>query len=267
MPDIGADFQKARRPDGDVVDPGVPDELPLTGRQRLGRALFRPSRAQAVVAALLAVVGFATVTQLRSTESGDSYAGYREQDLIDVLSGLAGTAQRARAEIDRLESTRDDLESDTNAHQAALTQAQKDADTLSILAGLVPVTGPGIRVTVDETDSPVSVETVVDTIQELRTAGAEAIQFNGQVRVIAQSYVEAGVGGIVIDGQQLSAPYVIDVIGEPDTLAGGITFPDGPRDRFAQDGATVEVQELQSLDIESVREATQPEFAQPEGSQ
>jgi uncharacterized protein YlxW (UPF0749 family) len=251
----------------DDIDPGVPDEPPQTGRQRLVNALFKPSRAQVVVAALLAVVGFATITQLRANEVDDSYSGYREQDLIDVLSGLAGTTQRARAEISRLEDTRDGLESDTSAHQAALKEAQTDADTLSILAGLVPVTGPGIRITVDESDTTVSVETIVDTIQELRTAGAEAIQFNGQVRVVAQSWVDAGVGGVIIDGQQLSAPYVIDVIGEPDTLAGGVTFPDGPRDQFERDGATVQVQELQSLDIESVRDAEQPEFAQPDTSQ
>lgn len=249
------------------VDPGVPDEPTQTGRQRLVSALFRPSRAQVVVGVLLAVVGFATITQLRANEVDDSYSGYREQDLIDVLSGLAGTTQRARSEIDRLQGTRAELESDTTAHRAALTEAQTEADTLSILAGLVPVTGPGIRITVEESDTRVSVDTVIDTIQELRTAGAEAIQFNGQVRVIAQSYVEQGVGGVIIDGQQLSSPYVIDVIGEPDTLAGGVTFPTGPRDQFVESGATVQVQELQSLDIESVRDPEEPQFAQPEGSQ
>lgn len=250
-----------------MPEPQDVEETPDSGRQRLVSALFRPSRAQVVVGALLALVAFATITQVRANEVDNTYSTYREQDLIDVLNGLAGTTQRARAEIDRLERTRDDLQSDTNAHQAALTQAQTEADTLSILAGLVPVTGPGIRVTVTETDTTVSVSTVIDMIQELRTAGAEAIQFNGQVRLIAQSAVEDGIGGIMIDGQQLSAPYVVDVIGEPSTLAGAITFPDGPQDRFEDDHAVVETQELKSLDIESVREPVTPDFAQPDDEQ
>jgi uncharacterized protein YlxW (UPF0749 family) len=254
-------------PDSDQDPLAEPDQTPQTGRQRLVSALFRPSRAQLVVAVLLALVAFATITQVRTTEVDDNYSGYREQDLIDVLTGLAGTTQRARSEIARLEQTRSDLESETNAHSAALNQAQTEADTLSILAGLVPVTGPGIRVTVTETDTAIDVASMIDTIQELRTAGAEAIQINGQVRLIAQSAFEQGVGGIIVDGQQLSAPYVIDVIGEPDTLAGGITFPGGPRDQFERLHAEVVLQQLKSLDIESVREAVPPDFAQPDGSQ
>jgi uncharacterized protein YlxW (UPF0749 family) len=250
----------------DGPDPAT-QEPPPSGRQRLVSAVFRPSRAQVVVGVLMALVAFATITQVRSNQVDDNYSGYREQDLIDVLTGLAGTSQRARAEIARLESTRNDLQSDTNAHAAALKQAQTEADTLSILAGTVPVTGPGVRLTVTETDSPISVGSVIDTIQELRTAGAEAIQFNGQVRLIAQSSVEDGVGGIIVDGQQLSAPYVIDVIGEPSTLSGAITFPAGPRAQFEESGAVVQIQKLKSLDIQSVREVTPPAFAQPNGPQ
>ncbi|MFC4785153.1 DUF881 domain-containing protein [Nocardioides sp. MAHUQ-72] len=240
---------------------------PDTGRQRLLTALMRPSRAQAVVAVLLAVVGFAAVTQVRANEVDDTYAGLREQDLIDVLNGLAGTTQRAESEIARLESTRRDLQSSTQSRQAALAQAQDRADTLAIMAGLVPVTGPGIRVTVTEDTAPVDVDTMLDTIQELRAAGAEAMQFNGKVRVVAQTAVESAVGGITVDGTLLSPPYVIDVIGEPHTLTGGMTFPEGPRAQFESDGQSVQIDELQSLDIESVVEPSQPQYAEPDGSQ
>jgi uncharacterized protein YlxW (UPF0749 family) len=245
----------------------TPQPAPDTGRQRLVSALTKPTRAQVIVAVLLAVVGFAAVTQVRANEIDDTYAGLREQDLIDVLNGLAGTTQRAESELSRLEATRRDLQSDTDARQAALTQAQERADTLAIMAGLVPVTGPGIRVTVTEETAPVDVDTMLDTIQELRAAGAEAMQFNGKVRVVAQTSVEEGVGGIYVDGTLLSAPYVIDVIGEPHTLSGGMTFLEGPKAQFEEDGQSVEIDELQSLDIQSVVEPGQPEYAQPDGSQ
>jgi uncharacterized protein YlxW (UPF0749 family) len=245
----------------------MPEQQGPTGRQRLFSALMRPSRGQAVVGVLLAAVGFAAITQVRFTEVDDTYAGYREQDLIDVLNGLAGTSQRAEAEIARLEATRRDLQSSTDARQAALEQAQERSATLSILAGLVPVTGPGIRITIKETDAPIDVDSMLDTVQELRAAFAEAMQINGQVRIIAQSSFEDGVGGIYVDGTLLSAPYVIDVIGEPHTLAGALTFPRGPKSEFETDGAIVEIEELKSLDIESVREPEQPQYAQPDPGQ
>ena len=216
------------------------------------------------MAVLLGIVGFAGITQVRAYEVDDTYAGYREEDLIAYLNGLAGTTQRAQAEITRLERTRDELRSSTNARQAALEQARDEADTLDILAGTVPVTGPGIRMTIDEVDGPVSVDTFLDTVQELRNAGAESMQINGEVRVIASTSFEDGTGGIVVDGKQLSAPYVIDVIGEPSTLVGGLDFALGPLDQLEDDGAEVKVDKLGSLDIESVVPAQRPEFAEPD---
>jgi uncharacterized protein YlxW (UPF0749 family) len=248
----------------------MPEQEPRvpTGRQRLVRALLRPTRGQVVVALLLAVLGFSAVTQVRFNEVDNTYGSLREQDLIDVLNGLASTSQRAEAEIARLTRTRDDLRSDTGAREAALAQAQQEADTLAIMAGLVPVTGPGIRLTVTEQDTPADVQDMVDTFQELRTAGAEAIQVNGEVRVVADTSVEDTVGGLLIGGQVVTSPYVIDVIGEPHTLSSsGVDFPGGPRDLFENEGATVEVDELSSLDIESVVELPKTEYAQPDAAQ
>lgn len=236
----------------------LPPDAPANGRQRLQSALLRPSRAQAVVALLLALLAFATITQVRANRVDDSFAGYREQDLIDVLNGLAGTTQRAESEIARLEKARDRLRSDTTQHQAALAQAQKETDTLNILAGLVPVTGPGIRLTITEQDLGVTVGVFLNTIEELRAAGAEAIQINGKVRVVAQTSFTDALGGLLVDGQILSSPYVIDAIGAPDTLSGALTYPSGPIDQLLEDHAVVDpVQKLDSIDINSVRESPQ----------
>lgn len=239
-----------------------------TGRQRLRGAFLRPTRGQIVVAVLLALLGYAGVTQVRFTQVDNTYAGLREQDLIDLLTSLAGTTQRAESEITRLQRTRDDLLNDTGSREAALAQAQQQAANLAILAGLVPVTGPGIRITVTEETGAVTVQSMVDTIQELRTAGAEAIQVNGEVRVVADTAVEDASGGLLIGGELVTSPYVIDVIGDPDTLAeSGIEFPQGPRDLFEADGASVTVDKLASIDIESVVEPERSGYAEPAPSQ
>ena len=251
-----------------MPDDEQPTEAPAppeggSGLRRLLGPLREPSRRQVIVGVLLAVLGFAAVTQLRSTQLNDTYAGYRESELIDVLSGLAGTTQRAEAELARLEQTRERLQSDTSAEQAAIEQARTEADTLQVLAGVVPVTGPGIRITITEETGAVDIDSLLDTVQEMRTAFAEAMQFNAQVRVVASTSFEDGVGGIYVDGQLLEPPYVIDVIGDPATLHGGLTFPEGPIEQLRDDGARVDVEELQSLDIETVAEPDQLEFAEP----
>lgn len=244
---------------------------PLSGRQRLLRALLRPSRGQVVVAVLLSVLAFAAVTQVRATHVDEAeFESYREQDLIDVLSGLAGTTQRAEAEIKRLERTRDDLLSDSDRRKAALTQAREEADTLRILAGQVPVAGPGLRIVIEEETDTVSAQTLLDMVQELRTAGAEAIQVDGRVRLVAQSAfapASSGGSGVVIDGQELEAPYVFDVIGDPHNLEGALTFPNGPRKQVDREGGTMAYEEFSRLEITAVRQPTEPEYVAPADEQ
>jgi uncharacterized protein YlxW (UPF0749 family) len=246
-----------------MPEPATPD-APPSGRQRLVASLRRPSRRQIVVALILALVGFAGIAQVRSNDVDDTYAGLREQDLIDILNGLAGTSQRAEAELRRLERTRDELLSDTSNRDAALEQAQSEANNLSILAGLVPVTGPGIRVTITELTGPVKLDTILDTVQELRTSDAEAMQFNGTVRVVAQTAFEETEGGLLVSGTFIEPPYVIDVIGEPTTLASALAFGLGPKYQVEQDGGEMTVDELPSLDIESVVDPTRADFAEPQ---
>jgi uncharacterized protein YlxW (UPF0749 family) len=233
------------------------------GRSRLWRAFARPTRVQVVVAVLLALVGFAGVTQVRTNQVDDTYAGLREQDLIDLLNGLAGSTQRAQSEIQRLEDTRDDLRSDTSARQAALELARQQAQVLSILAGTVPVTGPGVTITIKEVSGQVQVGPFIDMVQALRTAGAEAMQLNHEVRVVAQTSFEDGTGGLLVDGRLLEAPFSVDVIGPPDALVAALRFPDGPQDQFAEDGgAELTFEERPAVDVETTREPAEADVAE-----
>ena len=164
-------------------DVGLPSRKPTdsgpSGRDRLWSAMTaRPSRGQAVVGVLLAVVGFAAMTQVRSNERDDTYSSLRQSDLIRVLDGLAGTSQRAEDEIDSLRQTRDELRTSTSSRQAALEQARQEAATLSILAGTVPTVGPGVRITITDDRGEIADDTLLDVVQELRAAGAEAMEFN-----------------------------------------------------------------------------------------
>ncbi len=244
------------------------DQRETTGRDRLFATLRQPSRSQIVVGALLAVLGFAAVVQVDNTKRDDTYTGLREQDLIEILTGLTGTAERARREVDRLEETRNQLQSESTSRDAALTQTEERITTLNIIAGLVPVTGPGIRVRIEEKDGRAGLNSMLDLVQELRTADAEAMEFNDTYRLGADSAFDTSTGGIVLDGTLLEPPYILDVIGDPHTLHGALTFDSGPIEQLEiYDGATVQVQELESLDIESVRTPTRPENAQVDNGQ
>jgi uncharacterized protein YlxW (UPF0749 family) len=242
-----------------------PRRSPSPGaRERVRAALSRPARSQVVVAGLLAVLGFGAVAQVRSTELDDTYAGRREEDLIEIFNGLTGTSDRARREIAKLEQDQRRLQTSSNATQAAIDQAEEKLETLNVLAGLVPVSGPGLRITVVEGETAVRSDRLLDMVQELRTAGAEALEFNDTVRLAAQSSFQEVDGVIEVDGVPLEPPYVLEVIGEPNTLESGVNFPSGPVASLkGEDGADVFIDEPAQVVIESVRELPPADYAEP----
>ena len=106
---------------------------------------------------------------------------------------------------------------------------------------------------------------MVDTIQELRTAGAEAIQVNGEVRVVAQTAVEDA-DRRALDRRpagHLAVRHRRDR--RPGHARRGGRVPVRARATSSRTTAPPStVDELASLDIESRREAAAgPEFAEP----
>lgn len=232
-----------------------------TATQRLARALIKPGKGQLAVAVLLAALGFAGVTQMRLYGSADAYSGLPQADLVEALNGLSAASAHAQAQLAQLERTRRSLQDSSDRGAVALERARTELDTLGILAGTVPAVGPGLRIVVHDPKGTYSVFHMLDGIEELRDAGAEAIQLNGQVRVVAQTAIKSANGGIMVDGRLLTAPYTFDVIGDPTTLNSALSFPGGFKDEVAADDGTTTVTELQSVRITVLRSGPQPQYA------
>ncbi len=245
--------------------PDTPPE-PTDGRARLLAALRSTSRGQVVVAVLLAAVGFAAVTQVKSNDKDDQYVGARQGDLIQYINNLTLAARRTESEIAQLEENRAALRTDTDARRTAAELARAKADTLGLLAGTVPAVGPGVRITVTDIGQGVGTNQLLNGLQELRDAGAEVIEFNDSVRAVAQtSFQDTASGGVSVDGTTLEAPFVIEAIGDPDTLATALDFYDGFIDGVADVGGQVEVEKRTADDgikISSVVDPDEPRFSQ-----
>jgi len=231
---------------------------------RLSRA-FRlyVSRAQIAGAALLAVLGFAATIQVQALRTDDEFASANKPQLIQMLDGLQQRTRRLEAEIGELEQAKSDLVSGADRTRTAVEQAQSRAETLGILAGTLPAGGPGIRLTISDTQSAVTASLVLNTIEELRDAGAESIEVNDRVRVVAGSYVLDGQGGILVDGTLIPPPYTIDAIGETRTLATAMRIPGGVVDEVSQKGGLVAVLERPSIQIDSLHRPAAPRYARP----
>ena len=259
-------------PAGGQVPPATPKDdaggPPTDGRSRLAASLRRPgSRGQVIVAVLLAVLGFAAVTQVKANGKDDRYIGARQGDLVQYINNLSLASQRTEAEIAKLERTRNALRSDTRARRTAVDRAQQQADTLGILAGTLPAEGPGIRVTVTDgkgSSGGVGADQLLNGLEELRDAGAEVIELNDKVRVVAQTSVrDTDNGGVLVDGQVIKAPFVIDAIGDPHTLASALDFNGGFISSVKDLDGTVGVRQVDDVRIASVVSPPKPQYAKP----
>src|SRR5262249_13606633 len=146
-----------------------------------------------------------------------------------------------------LQNTLDQLGAGAQGREAALAAAKQRADELGILAGTLPAQGEGLVLIMTPGTGPIHAATVLDTVEELRGAGAEAMQIAGRsggpVRVVASTYFIDGSGGIVVDGTSLTGSYTISVIGPADTMRTALTIPGGVADSVTRDGGTLAVDE------------------------
>jgi uncharacterized protein YlxW (UPF0749 family) len=253
--------------DQSPAEPEAPSPEPASGdnvaRRRLVRALVHPGRGQVVAAVLLAVLGAAAVTQVRIAGSGDDYAGLRQADLIQALNGLQAASRRTQQDISDLEVTRDSLRDSNDRTATALEQARQELATLGVLAGTLAAHGPGVRITVTVPDSGLSLNLLLDGIEELRDAGAEAIEINDSVRVVAQTSFESATGGVNVDGRVLKSPIHIDVIGDPDGLTAALKFPGGFVDDISLDEGKVTIKQSDDIEVTVLRKPSEPRYAEP----
>lgn len=215
---------------------------------------------------LCLVLGVAIVTQVRQTDSGDSLETARPADLLVLLDSLRQREATLNAEVIDLQNTLNALQASGNTDQAALESAQARLAALSILVGAVGATGPGVMITIDDPGPGVAPEVMIDVINELRAAGAEAIQINDahrSVRVGVDTWVVGVPGSLTVDTKVLSPPYSILAIGDPPTLAAAMNIPGGAQDGVKRVGGRMVVQQADRVDVTALRQPKQHQYAQP----
>ncbi|WP_217554535.1 DUF881 domain-containing protein [Streptomyces sp. GbtcB6] len=238
-------------------------EAGLTGRRRLVQGLWPPrvSRAQLIVAVLLFGLGFGLAVQVASNSDSDSaLRGARQEDLVRILDELDDRTQRLEDEKTGLEKQREELQSSSDQAAEARRQTAEKERQLGILAGTVAAQGPGITMTVDDPKGTVQADMLLDAIQELRAAGAEAIQVNG-VRVIAGTYLTDSGKSVSVDGNKITQPYVFRVIGKPQDLEPALNIPGGVVQTLEKEQATVTVERSTKIVVDALRPAKQPDYA------
>ena len=236
-----------------------------SGGGRLWSLVFRPGRGQAIAAVFLFVVGLGAVVQVRLSNADDAYTNARREDLIQILDGLGAESRRLESEVVELEQTKSELQSGADRQSVARNETERRLNQLAILAGTAPAVGPGIRLTISDPRSLVTGEVLLDAVEEMRDAGAEVIEINDSVRVVASTWFGNRDSSLVVDGKVVNRPLTIEVIGDPHSLDEAASFRGGLVSEVTgpRIGGQVEIQQIQRLEIDTLRQAPDNQYARP----
>jgi uncharacterized protein YlxW (UPF0749 family) len=122
--------------------------------------------------------------------------------------------------------------------------------------------------TISDPERRVSSALMLQAVNELRDAGAEAIQIDGAgdeaVRVVASTAFENPEPGVLrVGGVELDPPYQVTAIGDPGVLAGSMSFAKGIISRIEDQDAQAVVTEYDSVAVDVLHEPEPPRFASP----
>jgi len=227
------------------------------------------------VLGLLLAAAAHTATQINRSGIGINNAGFSYGSRLQVP---ATKIQEDESEIKKLRDQNTALENQLAKRNGASDALNKDLQDTKGFAGLTEVVGPGVQVTLVDSQKhtlpptdPANVDQIklnsivhdsdiANVVNELKAAGAEAISVNGQ-REVASTPIRCVGPVIYVNDVPTVPPYVISAIGDPDALYKGLNLPGGLLDQFRQfDPNMVRVEKKSRLLLPAFAGSTQMHF-------
>lgn len=209
------------------------------------------------------ILGIMLAVQFRTTQDIRSSVQYqRTEDLTQRL-------MQVEKERNALEDQVRNLRQATGGNIAA-----NELESIKMGAGLIPLQGTGVIVTMDDTkltSSPgsknpnlylIKDEDILKILNELRAAGAEAIAINNQ-RLIASSEVRTAGPFISINNMNFAAPFEIKAIGDPVTLENALKIRGGVIETLQFWNIQVAVKQQDMVQIPAFKGTFRFQYAQP----
>lgn len=170
--------------------------------------------AQLLLTIVCFILGLLLVAQFRTQRmTSRPLLSASSADQLAMISSLVENNARLREEMEALEEQLSEYQQATG--RAMLGALVQELNKIRIINGLVEVSGAGVEVTID---GPIGVVDIQDLINELRNAGAEALTINGERLTLYSVIASTEDGVMIVNGMKPSRPYILQAIGQPETL-------------------------------------------------
>lgn len=204
-----------------------------------------------------------------TTEGQASVQSMTENKLRDKVLKEQDNYNKLQEELEiaqlNLESLR--KASATNSEEAKSLEEQ--LTETNRLLGYTDIKGKGIVITLKDADSSdentynsiVHNLDLVDVVNELFNAGAEAISINDQ-RIVSTTSIICNGNIVRINNEKIAVPFVIKAIGAPDALYDTMTRPDSYLDTMEKDKIKIEVEKKNDITVPKYTGTIQNDYLQ-----
>jgi uncharacterized protein YlxW (UPF0749 family) len=180
---------------------------------------------QVTLGVALLLLGFLIAAQLAAEGPRVQYASQERTGLIDTAESLQAAQDQLKDQIVALRDQIQTLEAQSAGSEAALKTLNDQLEQARIAAGLIPLTGTGIVLRLEDSTEPVppdgnaadylvgaaDLRTIVD---QLWLSGAEAVAINDERVTASTAIIDIG-GSVLVNSAYLTGPYSITAIGPP----------------------------------------------------
>ena len=190
------------------------------------------------------LLGIMLALQYKSVNHNEALASYENKRMDELKTELIKLQEQKSTLQERLE----ELEKENQTYErvkagdsAAAKQIQDNLNKASIFAGLVDVKGKGIIVTLNNNGFiPVADYDILNVVNELRAAGAQAISVNDE-RIVAMTEIREAGEYIMVNGKRFTAPFTIKAIADPDSIERSLVMIGGVVEGLKEDMLEVSV--------------------------
>lgn len=180
------------------------------------------SKKELIMLIISILLGYILIIQSRAfSQVGDLIARETNTNVFQQIKVMKAKNQDLNDEVKKLEDNFEKLK-DQNS---ALSVIESEINDYQKLNGKKSIFGEGVIISFDKN---IGAEWMVDLVNELFNAGAEAVAINGvRYKNDTAGFDTLPNGSIFYGGIILSEPFVFSVIGEPETLIDILNLPGG----------------------------------------
>ena len=199
------------------------------------------------------VLVYVMFLQFRVIEETDitEIESMREAELTKNLAEWKSKCSELETQIDEREKKIDEYKEAMASSKEASDILEQELKQAKMLLGATDVSGDGIVIKIqDNEENAVTATLLLELVNELKLAGAEAICINNQRIINMTDITELSNGCILVNSQKVVSPYEISAIGEQTYLESALNIKNaGFVDKYSKIGYTINIDKANNITI------------------